>query len=141
MQSRPRVAAAANWEPVLLSWLCRPRASRSTRGAWCPPRPAAICLTPPPLALNFFIFLFRSQMLQQHGGGLPGHGERDAVGAAVPALELAVPPHAHLHRHQVPGAQRGALLLPQPREPEGRPVVLHLGRELQVRALRRAGLW
>lgn len=65
-------------------------------------------------------------MLQQHRSRLPGDGERDQVGAAVPAVELTVPPHPHLHRHQVPRAQRGSLLLPQPGEPEGRPVVLHL---------------
>lgn len=60
MQSRPRVAAAANWEPVLLSWLCRPRASRSTRrGAWCPPRPAAICLTATDPCLEFISFSFQ----------------------------------------------------------------------------------
>jgi len=80
----------------------------------------------------FSFFLSRSQMLQQHRSRLPGNGERDPVGAAVPAVELAVPPHAHLHRRPVPRAQRGSLLLPQPRQPEGRPVVLHLRRELQV---------
>lgn len=76
--------------------------------------------------LIILFFFFRSQVLQQHRSGLPGDGERDQVGAAVPAVELAVPPHSHLHGHQVPRAQRGPLLLPQPREPEGRPMVLHL---------------
>lgn len=82
------------------------------------------------ICMGFFIVLFwifyRSQMLQQHGSGLPGDSECDAVRAAVPALELAVPAHSHLHRRPLPRAQRGTLLLPQPRQPEGRPVVLHL---------------